>query len=656
MKKIILSLAILLFITNVNATEKDIKSKVKDVTIFLSGAQVNREGSVSITKGQTQLIFTGISPLLKRESLQAGSKSDITILSVHYETKKTEKKKPKGNLSELEASKNGLQRKLTRLNSKMEVINTEEHMIANLQNIQTQKKDFTIDDIIKAKAVITEQLENIKLKKIKTQEEINTINQEVNKLSQKIAAFQVVYSNLEPRIIVKIKSNKEQSVKLRISYFVPNARWYPSYNLRVKDLKSPLVLDYQANISQQTGEDWKNVKLTLSTSDPNLGGQKPKLTPWYLVLNQNTNQKITNQNRYTPTQYTSVSGRVTDQYGESLPFANVHVIGSTVGTVTDADGFYKLNLPNGRIQIQVSFIGYNPVTFNVSGQTHNVVLAEKQLTLEEVTVVRDMDVYSDNISESESVRLSPNSVASYDVSSVQTISTIRAKRTGKKGKNKVTQSATRSVPVQVVQKENVVSAEFIVGEVFSVPSDSKHYTVSIGLIEKEAHYQYYCAPKLDKDAFLTAQLTDWEDLNLLEGNANIFFEGTYVGSSLLDVKFVGDTLDISLGRDKKIIVERDKEKEFSKNKILGDKSVKTIKWNISIKNNKNTPINLIVEDQFPLTKDARIIIQKDDVSKAKIDEITGFITWDLKIGAKKMEDINFKYKVTHPKGTQVYLE
>jgi len=655
MKKIILGLAVLLSITSIQATDKNIKSKVKDVTIFLTGAQVNREGSTSISKGQTEIIFTGISPLLKRESLQAGSKSDITILSVHYETKKTEKKKPKGNLSELEASKNGLQRKLTRLNSKMEVINTEEHMIANLQHIQSQKKDFTIEDIIKAKAVISEQLENIKLKKIKTQEEINTINREVNKVSQKIAAFQVVYSNLEPRIIVKIKSKKDQSVKLRISYFVPNARWYPSYNLRVKDLKSPLVLDYQANISQQTGEDWKNVKLTLSTSDPNLGGQKPKLTPWYLILNQNTNQKITNQNRYVPTQYTSVSGRVTDQYGESLPFANVHVVGSTVGTMTDADGFYKLNLPTGRNQIQVAFIGFNSVTFNVSGQTHNIVLAEKQLTLEEVTVVREMDVYATDMVESESVHISANS-ATYDISSVETISSIKAKRTGRKGKNQITQSATRSVPVQVVKKENVVSAEFIVDEIFSVPSDSKHYTVSIGLIEKEAHYQYYCAPKLDKDVFLTAQLTDWEDLNLLEGNANIFFEGTYVGSSLMDVKFVGDTLDISLGRDKKIIVEREKEKEFSKNKLLADKAVKTIKWDISVKNQKNAPINLIVEDQFPLTKDARIIIQKDDVAKAKIDEITGFITWDLKIGSKKMEDINFKYKVTYPKGTEVYLE
>lgn len=652
MKKLLLSVLLLMSAFFTNATEKDIKSKVKDVTLFLSGAQVNREGNIYIPKGQSEIVFKGVSPLLKRESLQAGCKSDITILSVHYETKKFEKEKPKGNLDELESRKNGLQRKLIRLRSKLEVIATEENMVANLQNIQSQKKDFTIDDVVKAKAVISEQLEAIKLRKIKTQEEINTINQEINKLSQKISAFQVVYSNLEPRVVVKIKSNKEQSVKLRISYFVPNARWYPSYNLRVKDLKSPLVLDYQANISQQTGEDWENVKITLSTSNPNLGGQKPKLTPWYLVLNQNTNQKLNNQNRYTPTHYTNVSGRVTDQYGEALPFANVRVIGSTVGTTTDIDGFYKLNLPTGRNQVQVSYIGYRPVTFNVSSSKHNVVLAENQLTLEEVIVLEKIEVSN----APESATYSATKLDAYEINAVSTVSTIKAKRKGKKENKNITQSATRSVPVQVTQKENVVSAEFVVEEIFSVPSDTKYYTVSISQIEKSAHYQYYCAPKLDKDAFLTAQLLDWEDLNLLEGQANIFFEGTYVGSSLLDVKFVGDTLDISLGRDKKIIVEREKEKEFSKNKLIGDKATKSIKWDISVKNNKNVPINLIVEDQFPLTKDARIIIQKDDVMKAKVDDITGFITWDMKIGPKKTDNINFKYKVTYPKGTQVYLE
>jgi hypothetical protein len=652
MKKL-LSFFTILSATSLFANEIKVTSEIEDVTVFLQGAQVNRGGSVTVPAGQHEIIFTGISPLLKRESLQAGTKSDITILSVHYETKLTEKEQNKDELKVLETKQNELQRKLTRLYAKLEVINSEEMLIQNLANLQSQKTDFTVDEVVKAQQVIAEKLEAIKLRRIDTQELINTINQELNQMSQKISAFGEIYSSVEPRVVVKVKSAKEERIKMRISYFVPNARWFPSYNLRVSDLTGPLVIDYQANISQQTGEDWKDVKLTLSTNDPNLTGQKPILTPWYLVLNQNNLRPNNNNvNRYTPNQYMQVSGRVTDQYGEALPFANIRVIGSTVGTTTDLDGFYQLNLPNGATQLEISYIGYNTVYINVSANVHNIVMAEKYLSLEEVTVVSDMPANYDmsGITVNSSVELSYSGQA-------MTISDVEDRKTGKyKGNRNVVSGPTYSVPVDVTRIENVVSAEFKINEIYSIPSDEKSYMVSIDNIEKKAFYQYYCAPRLDPDAFLTAQLTDWEDLNLLEGSANIFFEGTFVGSSLLDAKFVGDTLDISLGRDKRIVVERVKEKEFSKTKVLGSEVVKSIKWNISVKNNKDVPINLIVEDQFPLTGDASIKIEKDEVASATVDETTGFITWDVKLAGGKMAELSFKYKVTYPAGNEVYLE
>jgi hypothetical protein len=652
MKKL-LSFMVLLSATSLLANEIKLTSEIEDVTVFLQGAQVNRGGSVTVPAGQHEIIFTGISPLLKRESLQAGTKSDVTILSVHYETKLTEKQQNKEELKGLETKQNELQRKLTRLHAKLEVINSEELLIQNLANLQSQKTDFTVDEVVKAQQVIAEKLEGIKLRRIETQEIINTINQELNLMAQKISAFGEIYSSVEPRVVVKVKSEKEERIKMRISYFVPNARWFPSYNLRVSDLTGPLVIDYQANISQQTGEDWKDVKLTLSTNDPNLTGQKPILTPWYLVLNQNNlRPNNTNVNRYTPNQYMNVSGKVTNQYGEALPFANIRVMGSTVGTTTDLDGFYQLNLPNGATQLEISYIGYNTVYINVSANLHNVVLAEKYLSLEEVTVVSDMpmDYEMSTISVNSSVELSYSGQA-------MTISDVENRKTGKeKVQRNVVSGPTYSVPVDVTRVENVVSAEFKINEMYSIPSDEKSYMVSIDNIEKKAFYQYYCAPRLDPDAFLTAQLTEWEDLNLLEGNANIFFEGTFVGSSLLDAKFVGDTLDISLGRDKRIVVERVKEKEFSKTKVLGSEVVKSIKWNISVKNNKEVPINLIIEDQFPLTGDATIKIEKDEVASASVDETTGFITWDVKLAGGKMAELSFKYKVTYPAGNEVYLE
>ncbi|MFT5818915.1 MAG: hypothetical protein ACI8ZM_000136 [Crocinitomix sp.] len=660
MKQLLITLFVLTSLQLFAYDTRKAKSSVEEVTVFLNGAQITRMGSVSVPKGSSEVVFTGISPLLRRESLQAGTKSNITILSVHYETKLTEKKQDLKELKVFENKRNELSKKVNRYNASMEVIRIQENMIQNLSQIQTQMKDFKVSDVVEAKEIIDANLEAIKMRRIDLQEKINTLNAALNELNQKIQAFGVVYSSIEPRVVVKIRSDRDQKVKMKISYFTPNARWYPSYNLRVKDVKSPLTIDYQANISQQTGEDWTNAKLTLSTNDPNLGGQKPILKPWYIVLNQyNGRTKNNNQNRYTPNRYPRVTGRVTNQFGEPLRYANIMAIGTTVGTITDGDGHYTMNIPNGSNQLQVNYIGYNPVTFSIAAAEHNIVMQEKQMTLEEVTVLDDMEYYSQGASISEDITLSAYSVdVAYTMSATEsvTLSQYQNKREEKLVTKQKVSSVTPSVAVQVQQIENVVSAEFKITERYTIKSDNKQYTVQINEIEHKAHYQYYCAPKLDADVFLTAQLLNWESLNLLEGQASIFFEGTYVGTSLLDAKIVGDTLDISLGRDKRVVVTREKEKEMSKKKLVGDNEVKSVKWIIEIKNQKSQQINLIVEDQFPLTNDAKIKIDKDDVNKARIDETTGFITWKLKIGASKIEKLAFKYKVTYPKGNEVYLD
>ncbi len=651
----VFTIAFTFLVTTISlANEIKLNSQIDEVTVFLQGAQINRSGSATIPAGTSEVIFNGISPLLKRESLQAGTKANISILSVHYETKTTEKAQNKEELITLEKLYLEKQEELKRLYIKLEVIRTRETMIVNLVNYQSEHATATIDDVVKAEQIIATKLEAIKLERLQVEKQIEVLNREVNQLNQKIASMGAIYESIEPRIVIRVKSESEVKTKFTVSYFVSNARWYPSYNLNVKNLDEPLVIDYQANISQQTGEDWTDVKLTLSTTDPNLSGQKPILMPWYIVLNQmNQRPNDSNQNRYTPNQVNNVSGRITDQYGEPLPFAMVRVEGSTVGTSTDLDGFYTLNIPQGKNQISVSYIGYNPVTIYVTAATHNIVLAEKPLMLEEVMVVEDME--NGNYSPIEMEK--PQSISlNYTTNSNVTISSMREKKTESLKNKQAIYSTTYSAPVDMSRQMNVVSAEFDIEEKYSIASDQKNYNVKIDEIEKKVFYQYYCAPRFNTDVFLTAQMTEWESLNLLEGQANIFFEGTFVGTSLLDAKFVGDTLDISLGRDKRIVVDRVKEKEFSKYKIVGNEASKSVKWVISVKNNKDVPINLIVEDQFPLTNDSQIQIESDEVQNGVVDESTGIITWDLKLAGGKMGEVSFKYKVTYPVGNEVYLD
>ena len=94
-----------------------------------------------------------------------------------------------------------------------------------------------------------------------------------------------------------------------------------------------------------------------------------------------------------------------------------------------------------------------------------------------------------------------------------------------------------------------------------------------------------------------AQVPEWEKLNLLPGEANIIFEGTYVGKSFIDPKATADTLNITVGHDKRVIVKREKLVDFSSVKFLGNNKLQKFTYEITVKNNKNETVNLLLKDQ-----------------------------------------------------------
>jgi len=175
-------------------------------------------------------------------------------------------------------------------------------------------------------------------------------------------------------------------------------------------------------------------------------------------------------------------------------------------------------------------------------------------------------------------------------------------------------------------------------------------------MEVAARYEYYCVPKLDQDAFLTAKITDWNDLNLLEGESNLFFEGTFLGKAIIHPKTAGDTLNISLGRDKNISVKRVSVKEFSRKQLLGSNKIDYRTFEINIRNNKKQPINLIVEDQFPLSTMKEIEVDKIESKEAELDIETGKLKWIIQLDPGKEKKVDFKYSVKYPKNNNLVLE
>ncbi|MBW8049530.1 MAG: DUF4139 domain-containing protein [Cytophagales bacterium] len=201
--------------------------------------------------------------------------------------------------------------------------------------------------------------------------------------------------------------------------------------------------------------------------------------------------------------------------------------------------------------------------------------------------------------------------------------------------------------------ESSVATEFKIALPYSVSSDGKPKLIDIQKYELSAGYKHFAIPKMDKDAFLVAEVTGWEEYNLLSGKANIYFEGTYVAESILDVQNIRDTLDISLGRDKKVIIKREKIKDLTKRRVIGTNIKETFAYELSVRNIKRDLIEITIEDQAPVSKQSQIEVELIESSGAVYNKNTGKLTWKLALKPAETKKVLFKFSVKYPKGKTV---
>jgi len=215
-------------------------------------------------------------------------------------------------------------------------------------------------------------------------------------------------------------------------------------------------------------------------------------------------------------------------------------------------------------------------------------------------------------------------------------------------------AATASSITEV--SENQTNLEFIIRVPYDVPSDNRQYTINIQESSLPATFEYYCAPKIDREAFLVARITGWEELNLLSGEVNLFFEGTYVGKSSINVRNTADTLDLSLGRDKGIVITREKRKDFTEQKTIGGNIRESRSWEITVRNTKKQPLNLRLEDQFPVSMNKDIEMEPLDYAGGAYNRETGRVSWRLKLEPSEEKKIRLSFSVRYPKDKRVFID
>jgi uncharacterized protein (TIGR02231 family) len=198
-----------------------------------------------------------------------------------------------------------------------------------------------------------------------------------------------------------------------------------------------------------------------------------------------------------------------------------------------------------------------------------------------------------------------------------------------------------------------VSAEFAIERTYDIPSDAKPYMVEVAEHTLPATYNYVAIPKMDRDAFLMACITGWEELDLVDGPANVYYEDSYVGESMINTSGMNDTLALSLGRDNDIRVERKELEDRTGRRIIGSERKQTMTYEITVKNTTTAPVQLILRDQIPVSMDDQIRVQVLELSNGVLDGPEGMVEWPLDLQPGASSTVKLSFEIRHPKGWNV---
>jgi len=625
-------LQFLLYVLPITLTAQSIKrvpveTKLEQVTVFMKGAQVKRSVKQSITAGKQEIVFTGISTDIEKQSVQVKADGKLTILSVRVQRDYLKEQEVREEIKLLQRKHLELNERITMTSKMLEVFKQEEVMIIKNQDIGGATYALKPEELKQSLDFQRLRLTEVLKQQLALQKEIGEMEQERNKLSNQLVEMNKKADLSTNEIIILADVKETATVPFEITYLVQKAGWYPTYNIRVKDVVSNLQLEMNANVYQTSGENWNNIKMILSTGNPNENNSKPLINPWFISY---TNAQVSNYMKQWIIGGSDqmLMGRVTDDNGAPVAGASVIIKGTSQGTTTDANGFYRIKANGNAQTLVVSSVGYEAYEFAAGKSFVSVAMKPMNTSLSEVVVV---GYGTSNDLEGRVAGVHIRGATSFKMEN-------------------------KSIPLQVITTFQPITTQYEIQEITTVNNDGKMNTISINETSIAAYYEYYTAPKLDVAAYLTAKITNWQDLNLIPGETNLFFEGTFLGKSYLDLATGSDTLSLSLGIDKGITVKRTLLKEFSNKKLLGNNRTDSRQFEIVVRNNKNVPVNIIVDDQFPISTLKEIEVDDLKYEGAKLNEETKIITWNFAIDPKQSKKMEMKYSVKYPKEKKLQLD
>lgn len=663
------------------ANDQSVSSSITHVTVHLSGAQITRTATAELTKGKQRLIFKNLSEEADPASIQVNGTGTFTILSVKHRLDHGTELSSSPEIKVLEARIKTIEQHVQDERTQIGILQNEEQRLLKNESIHGGERGSTLEQLRSINDYLRERVTAVRTGINDRQRRIEHFLEEAQQAHLQLGQLRSRKPKAHGEVLVELAVPQAMRSTFTLRYVVRSAGWSPHYDIRVNSLNAPLELVYKANVYQSSGEDWSNVQLELASGDPQHGGVMPQLAIWRLDAGDRP-AVIRQESRPYDAAVRDVRGIVRDgKTGEPLPFVTIST-NTSDGTALNStssnfDGYYALAIPAGGRALHFSFVGYEPLRTDIHSSTMNVSLQQSAVELRAFEVVqyqvplidRDGGASGSTIHRDEIRKTPERSVASLVVKDQVAIRGARTEdsyryvdgqrvATGSVAANygDVTGGLVNIHQPEVSIRQRSMHFAFVIALPYSIPSDGQGHSVAVKEHAVASVYRHYCTPKLDPAAYLFAKATGWDALDLLPGPATLYFEGTYIGETFLDSEQVTDTLDISLGRDRGVQVQRVREQEFTRRQVSGNKRTESIGWNIEVRNTKSESIELVITDQVPVSVRSEISVSVERHDATDLDADRGLLTWRSVVPARSAAKHSFGYSVKAPRAMPLVLE
>ncbi|WP_067708262.1 DUF4139 domain-containing protein [Nocardia yamanashiensis] len=521
-----------------------VQAPIVAVTVYPGQARITRRTTVELEAGARRVELGGLPLGLLRDSVRVNGRGAASVVGVEVTTAR-HAQSPDAVVHELEKRAAQARLGLAEVTDAETVADGRIELLTEIgrKSGQTLAKALSHSKIepqriASVNDALARQLSDALAGKRELADQRRACEQELHVVERELAAVRRQSVPDRQVVVVDLEVRAAGPLEVEVSYVIDDARWSSSYDIRLRG--EQLTLTWHAEITQDTGEDWPECELALSTARPAISAQLPELSPWYL-----------------------------DRRPPPLP----------------------------------------PVPVAAGG-------------------------YGGAMEQSDAMMAAAPAAAPMMM--------------------RRSKAPAFAPPPQAAVEHGVAATTYRPARTVAVPADGSAHRTTVTVIDLGAALDHVTAPVASTEAFLRATATNTSEHALRPGKASVFHEDEFVGTTSLEVWAPGEEVELNLGVDDRIRVERELVRRTAGKAMIGSSKRREAQYRIKVANHSPRATKVTVLDQIPVSRDDGIAV-KDIVCRPDPKERTelGELTWELALEPNAAAEITVGFRVDTAKGVEL---